>query len=229
MPANAQRNDARLKSRPGAPQRRGEPGLHPTAEGRERQGLMYVPAGYDRRPWPLVVSLHGAGGNARYGIDLLRTHADAGGFLLLASASAGPTWDFIVGGFGPDVAAMDSALGDAFASYHVDARRVAIAGFSDGASYALSLGLANGNLFTHVMAFSPGFMTAPRLEGRPLVYVSHGAGDGVLPIAASSRRLVPRLRGAGYTVTYREFDGGHVVPGEIREEAVKWFLRGSRE
>jgi phospholipase/carboxylesterase len=26
------------------------------------------------------------------------------------------------------------------------------------ASYALSLGIANGNLFSHVLAFSPGFL-----------------------------------------------------------------------
>jgi predicted esterase len=40
-------------------------------------------------------------------------------------------------------------------------------GFSDGASYALSLGLANGDLFTHVLGFSPGFMRVPRHVGRP--------------------------------------------------------------
>ena len=34
-------------------------------------------------------------------------------------------------------------------------------GFSDGASYALSLGAANGDLFTHIAAFSPGFMRPP--------------------------------------------------------------------
>jgi predicted esterase len=34
---------------------------------------------------------------------------------------------------------------------------LAVSGFSDGASYALSIGPANGDLFTHVMAFSPGF------------------------------------------------------------------------
>lgn len=40
------------------------------------------------------------------------------------------------------------------------------AGFSDGASYALSLGLPNGNLFSHIVAFSPGFMRAPTLVRR---------------------------------------------------------------
>lgn len=41
-------------------------------------------------------------------------------------------------------------------NYAVDTTRLGVGGFSDGASYALSLGLTNGDLFTHVIAFSPG-------------------------------------------------------------------------
>lgn len=37
------------------------------------------------------------------------------------------------------------------------------AGFSDGASYALSLGQPNADVFSHIIAFSPGFMRAPSL------------------------------------------------------------------
>ncbi len=51
----------------------------------------------------------------------------------------------------------------------MDAGRVGIGGFSDGASYALSLGLTNGDLFTHVLAFSPGFMRPASQVGRPKV------------------------------------------------------------
>jgi poly(3-hydroxybutyrate) depolymerase len=224
MTTSSPRSNVRLKSRPGDPRRFGEPGLHPLTNDNERGGLLYVPAGFDQRGAALAVSFHGAAGNARDGIDILRTYADAGGFLLLAPASAGPTWDLLLRGNGPEVAALDGALGDTFAAYRVDASRLAITGFSDGASYALSLGLANGDLFSHVIAFSPGFVTATRLEGRPLIFVSHGQGDVVLPIASSSRRIVPRLRESGYTITYREFDGGHVIPAEIREEATSWFL-----
>jgi len=53
------------------------------------------------------------------------------------------------------VRAMDEALNKAFAVCRVE--RVGVCGFSDGASYALGLGLANGELFKSVMAFSPGF------------------------------------------------------------------------
>ncbi len=101
-----------------------------------------------------------------------------------------------------------------------------IAGFSDGASAALSLGLANGESFTHVIAFSPGFAAPPETSGRPAVFVSHGVNDAVLPVAPCGRRVVARLRSAGYAVKYREFEGGHGVPQEIAADAMRWFVGG---
>jgi phospholipase/carboxylesterase len=106
----------------------------------------------------------------------------------------------------------------------VQARTVAVAGFSDGASYALSLGLGNGDLFTHVIAFAPGFMAPEAQVGSPRLFVTHGVGDRILPIDVCSRRLVPRLERAGYDLLYREFDGGHVVPPVLASEAMRWFL-----
>ena len=86
-----------------------------------------------------------------------------------------------------------------------------------------ALGLTNGDLFSHVIAFSPGFMVPKEQRGRPEIYVSHGKGDQVLPIDSCSRGLVPRLRSAGYEVLYREFDGPHAVPEDIAREALEWF------
>ena len=97
---------------------------------------------------------------------------------------------------------------------------MAVGGFSDGASYALSLGITNGDLFTHVMAFSPGFMAPAGQMGSPRIFVSHGTRDGVLPIDRCSRKIVPQLERADYDVLYREFDGGHTISPEIALEAV---------
>lgn len=225
--------DGRLTARPGAPATDAPTGTI-TIETGGRQALLFVPKSY--RPQtaaPLAVMLHGAGGAARGGLDLLQELAEANGMLLLAPASGDRTWDVIVDDFGPDVLAIDRALDEVFAAYAVDARRLAIGGFSDGASYALSLGLANGDLFSHVIAFSPGFMSPPARVGRPAIYVSHGVRDDVLPIDACSRRIVPRLEREGYDVLYREFDGPHTVPDDIRAEAVEWLnesaAAGSRQ
>lgn len=216
----------RLRARPRRPTGEHPPGLRYLGQDGARGGYLYVPVGYgEERPGPLVVLLHGAGEDARDGLAQLREHADDAGLILLALTSRGPTWDVVVGRgrYGPDAAALDLALERMFSSYAVDPGRIAIGGYSDGASYALSLGLTNGDLFTHVLAFSPGFMAPTICEGRPRIFVSHGERDGWLPIDLCSRRIVPDLQRMGYEVRYREFEGGHVVPPRIGREAVKWL------
>jgi predicted esterase len=167
--------------------------------------------------------LHGAGGSAQRGLAPLRDLADDAGLILLAVDSRQRSWDLVVGRFGPDVAFVDQALAQTFQRYAVDPSRVAVEGFSDGASYALSLGIANGDLFTHVLAFSPGFIAAKGSGGEPRLFVSHGVQDEVLPIDRCSRRIVPLLDDGGYQVRYREFEGGHTVPPDIVQEALAWF------
>jgi phospholipase/carboxylesterase len=190
-----------------------------------RDGLLIVPAGYQpAKPAPLVVLLHGAGGRARRVIGVL-DGADGAGVIVLAPESRGPTWDAIRGRFGPDVEFVNRAIEHTFDRCAVDPKKIAIGGFSDGATYALSLGLDNGVLFTHILAFSPGFLANRRPQGRPRIFISHGTGDQVLPIDVSSRRLVPALEDSGYPVTYREFKGPHTVPRDIARDALRWFMR----
>jgi phospholipase/carboxylesterase len=130
----------------------------------------------------------------------------------------------IRGEFGPDVAFIDRALALAFDRCRIDPAHIAIGGFSDGASYALSVGLRNGDLFTHIIAFSPGFVVPGARHGKPPIFVSHGDDDAVLPIDRTSRALVPRLQRDGYQVEYAEFDGPHTVPADIQDRALRWFV-----
>ena len=187
---------------------------------------LYVPAGYrPEKLAPLVLLLHGAGEDALDGLAQLRGQADEAGIILLALSSRGPTWDSILdrGRYGSDIAAIDRALEHTFSRCAVDPERVGVGGYSDGASYALSLGLANGDLFSHVLAFSPGFLAPVGQRGSPRIFVSHGIQDGWLPIDSCSRRIVPQLERAGYEVRYREFNGGHVVPPSIARESAIWL------
>ncbi|MVA76220.1 phospholipase [Auraticoccus sp. F435] len=185
-----------------------------------RKGLLRVPRG---EVSGLVVALHGAGGAPADALGLFEPVADEFGLVVLAPASAGPTWSMVRGGADPDTPALDAALQALFQQHSFDPSEVGVAGFSDGASYALSLGLANGDVFGKVVAFSPGFQAADRRQGRPAFFVTHGTRDEVLPIGRTSRRLVPALRRDGYDVTYHEFDGGHSVLRPHVVESLRWF------
>lgn len=200
-------------------------GVFPLGLDEARDALLYVPMSYQlRHPAPLALMLHGAGGTAQHGLGVLQSLADDSGLILLAPQSRRQTWDMIRGGFGPDVAFIDRALQHVFERYAIDPAHLAIGGFSDGASYALSLGLTNGDLFTHVLAFSPGFVAPADQIGSPRLFISHGTHDDVLPIDRCSRRIVPQLQVAGYDLQYHEFDGSHTVPPAIARDAVTWFL-----
>jgi phospholipase/carboxylesterase len=226
MQPSAAHREARLSARPRADVDTLPAGLHPLALDPARDSYLYVPESARGQAAPAVLMLHGAGGHAHHGLAVLRELADAHGVILIAPASRSSTWDVIRGGYGPDVALIDRALSTAFERCAVDPARFAIGGFSDGASYALSLGITNGDLFTHILAFSPGFIAAADAQDAPSVFVSHGTDDRVLPIDRCSRVLVPKLERAGYEVRYREFEGGHVVPPGLADEAVAWLAGG---
>jgi predicted esterase len=224
--ANAAESGPRLLSRPEKQDGARQPGLHQLGLRAQRDAVLYVPeSAAPDKPAPLLMFLHGATQSEQSGIRRFKGFADEMGFLLLSPASEGTTWDAIRDGYGPDVRTIDRALAAAFTARAVDPRRIGIFGFSDGASYALGLGLSNGDLFGSVAAFSPGFIPAGvKRNGNPRLFVSHGINDEILPIATCSRRLVPELTKSGYHVTYREFDGPHTVPPQITQEALRWFL-----
>lgn len=210
----------RLDARPGVVTAPG-----PKGQRRQERSLLYVPKTLDpNRPAPLIVALHGAGGGPRSMIGLMTRYADSIGAVVLAPQSRLATWDIIGGSLGPDVENIDELLSKLFASYTIDPKRIAVSGFSDGASYALTVGIANGDLFTHVMAFSPGFMGGKAQVGTPRFFISHGTNDQILPIDPCGRRIARELKNAGRDVTFREFIGGHAVPETVIVEAIDWFM-----
>lgn len=227
MSDKAAAGQGRLLARPRLARKAWQAGIRPLGLGSNRDGLLMLPEARDGL-LPLLVLLHGAGGHAEGMLRMFETQARQAGIALLVPESRGSTWDIILGRFGPDVAFMDAALARAFAEWAVDPEKTAIGGFSDGASYALSLGLANGDLFRSILAFSPGFAMPPATTGRPLIYISHGRTDNVLPIDRCSRRLVPRLRDAGYDLRYEEFEGGHFMPDRCIATALTPLSRDGR-
>lgn len=212
--------DGRLVSRPAPPTL---PAPSPGAFIQLRGGAMlYVPKTFAGTALPLLTMLHGAGGDA---LSIAREYApsaDARGFLLLAPKSRSATWDLHHMPDCGDANIADDALDQAFA--HAAVGRLALAGVSDGASFALSLGLANGDLFGDVIAFSAGFFRIRTRVGTPRIFISHGRHDNVLPFG-TAERMVATLSNANYDVAFRPFDGEHEVPPDVLNAALDRFLQ----
>ena len=210
----------RLPTRP-AP----APGRHPLGLFPERDAILQVPAGIDpRRPTPLVVLFHGGGGSAERILPMLAAHADARNFLLLAPQSLFPTWDLVIAGHGPDRERLEAALAEVASRFLLDPSRLAFAGHSDGGSYALSTGLTNGDVVTHVVASSAGFLSVQVQAGAPRVFVSHGTRDAQIAVAHGGRSHAAQLERAGYDTTYVEYDGPHAYDPAVVAQAVDFFL-----
>ena len=219
--------DGRLAVRPAAPTGSITAGKHALGiASSPPDGFVWVPESYDPAvPAPLIVLLHGGARTSEdWRVDALEELFEARGAIVLAPDSRYRTWDRVTGIFGPDVEFIDQALAHVFAQANIDPERIAIGGFSDGGTYALALGLTNGDLFKEVMAFSPGFLAPGALHGRPRIFETHGTIDDVLPINNTSRVIVPQLRDLGYEVDYVEFEGGHSLSMELAQEAMAWWL-----
>ena len=179
------------------------------------------------RPAPLVLMLHGAGGDARAG---------------WASPSTGPTPPACSSSRPrsrpPRGTSSSAATARTWPTstapwrrssrrYAVDPSRVAVGGFSDGASYALSLGLTNGDLFTHVLAFSPGFRRRERRAGprgstsatgcaTPCCPSTPAAGASCRASGAPATTTLRRVRRPAHRAARDRRGGAHVVPRPAR-------------
>jgi phospholipase/carboxylesterase len=190
-----------------------------------RRAYIRVPNAYNpATPAPLIIAFHGNGGRGDTLAAAFGTRTDALGAIVLAPNSATLTWGMIEGsGFEPDIPFINDVLDQTFDRCNIDASRIGLLGFSDGASYAITLGLSNGDQLAGTTAFSPGFYQVSNPQATPSFFVSHGTNDQVLPIDQTSRKIVPELRARGCNVTYVEFDGGHSVSSEVADQAMSWL------
>ena len=181
-------------------------------------------------PAPLIVLLHGAGGDAAHVLNRYVPVAERRGAILFAQQSTDVSWRIrpIPGGgldFGPDVGKIDQALMQLFAEVSIDSRRTVVIGFSDGASYALSLGLANPQLFPNIIALSPGYLAIPaRVDRSQRIFITHGRRDEILPFSNVIGSIVPDLEKAGLRPRIRWFNGGHTVDDAALSEALDFAL-----
>src|SRR5215510_2071743 len=218
-------NDGRLSARPRTDVKTSATGQIMLGLDSKRDAVLYIPKNAASSPLPLLVMLHGATQSAEDMFWYLGSTHEEAGVAVLAPNSRGTTWDAIRNTFADDVNDLNRALERTFERVAIDPARVALGGFSDGATYAISLGLINGDLFNSVIAFSPGFVIDGDEHGKPRFFISHGTHDHILPIDRCGRRIAAELKASGYEVNFREFDGDHEIPADVAREGLAWITK----
>jgi len=196
----------------------------------------YVPVSAPAHP-PLLVLLHGAGHRQREMVEHFEAEADARGLVLLAPDSAGETWDAVETAKEPpsidsplanrlshrfvssrDEKRVDAAIASLVGIVPIDRARTVLAGFSDGATFALAMGLSSAEDFAAVIAWSPGIAIRDVSPARGRrVFVSHGRQDPILKFDVTCGEIVPLLQSEGADVTFLPFDGGHDAPPPVKD------------
>ncbi len=114
-------------------------------------------------------------------------------------------------------------LDDVEATWNVDTKRVYLTGFSAGAHWSYTIGLANATVFAglgicagslgsaaSVGVWVPGSTTQPNVPRKVFVAIRHGTADTVVPVN-EGRLARDQLTAAGHAVDYMELNLGHTV------------------
>jgi predicted esterase len=195
------------------------------------RAILLVPDEIDpAKRYPLVTILHGAGRQDEVLAKLTRDEPEKRQALFLIPRSLAPTWDLIAGGGRPDLDFLEYAYSLVYRRYPVDPARQALLGYSDGASYALSVGLSNPRIFSAVMGWAAGFrafdpVAAAGCDRRPRVLLEYGTHDELFPFERVALPMRADLERDGYAVTFRVDEGGkHWPSGSFQREALDWFF-----
>ena len=205
--------------------------------------LVREPLAGGATPPPLLLLLHGVGSNEE---DLFGFAPYLDGRVLVVSARApvaleygGYGWfriDFTPRGMVADVEQGKQSLemlpgfiDGLVESYGADARRVYLAGFSQGAMMSLALLLTRPEKVAGVVAMSGRLPSQVQerepdreaLQGKP-VLVTHGLYDPVLPVG-QARAARDYLGALPVDLTYREYPMAHEVSAESLRDVTGWL------
>jgi phospholipase/carboxylesterase len=197
--------------------------------------IIFQPPGVTA-PAPLLVMLHGAGQQPAAMIEAVRTEATKRGIVVFAPKSVRETWDVVdlaqedQSGHdfrvmqspysrSRDAALLRTAIANVQKQVPIDPKRIVVAGYSDGASMALAVGLDRRVPASSVLAFAPGIPVVPsQLAAGRKAIIAHGRQDPVIPFNADCHEIARPLRDQGVDVRFRPFDGGHEFPAGILHE-----------
>jgi phospholipase/carboxylesterase len=213
-----------------------------TSEVREPRDLpvrTFAPIGYEPRyPYPLIVFLHGQGGNEEQILRLAprvsrRNFVSIG---LRGPVCLGPNRKGSLGFSWGDASHLPliedyllNAIQQTRTRYHIHSERIFLAGFSEGATLAYRMGLMFPDKINGVIALN-GHM--PRVD-RPLlrlrevrslkVFIGHGIANSVVP--ASMVRADERLLyAAGLEVEMQHYPTNHRLHADMLRDVNRWII-----
>ncbi|MGH8727991.1 MAG: alpha/beta hydrolase family esterase [Burkholderiales bacterium] len=220
-----------------------EPGDHSRVinmSGEQRSYVLHMPPLKHKRPLPLVLMLHGAGGNAAHieAMTGMSEKADEAGFAIAypngstAFSDLARTWN--AGRCcGPaavaqvdDVAFLKAVLKDAKSVATIG--RVFVAGFSNGGMMAYRLTCELGGEVAAVAVIAATFESACKLKTPTPLLAIHGVQDGLVPFdgfAQTNAFPVQATRSVSESVTLFARANGCEAKPAISEDAL---LRDSR-
>jgi predicted esterase len=106
---------------------------------------------------------------------------------------------------------------------------VYLLGFSQGASFAFSIGIKNHDVFKGIIPFGGWFDEEWIGEdaikaGKDLkVFIGHGKDDKSVKYESGTKAR-DILKENGYDVTFVDFEGGHTVDRDVLKQAIVWIL-----
>src|SRR3954469_2093044 len=185
--------------------------------GRDRPFLLYVPKGYDgSTPLPLLLNLHGTGGDGAAQMDdsQMRGYADSAGFLVAAPsggavAGAGHAWvvpgspprgDPPPGGYPDDVEYLREVIAAVQAMACQDRAKVFVAGHSGGGRMTSAMACNAADVVTAIVANVGLRAGAPRTG-------SNGVAEPD-PATCNPARPLPVIAVHGTADPTNPYDGG---------------------
>src|SRR5207302_2466766 len=131
--------------------------MHDHNEPGSRGGFsLYVPEYYTPdRAWPLVMALHGGGGNGRGFLWSWLRDARSHGAILVAPTATGPTWALM--GDDTDTPNLARILISVRSRWNVDSKRMLLSGMSDGGTFCYATGFTSTSPLTHLAPIAATF------------------------------------------------------------------------
>lgn len=206
------------------------PGLHrefaPVGK-KKGEYYIYIPSSYTPdRPWPMVLALHGVGGNGYEQVMAwlkATTHNDE--FIFAAPTYGSGFWwkeepEKLV------LSVLDKIKQD----YHIDINSIYLTGFSSGGHGVWYMGIRYPWFFAAIAPIAgecplPSLLV--NLKNVP-VFIIHGAKDTVIAVEAA-RDASSRLKRLHYNVVYKEMpELKHRFPAEEAGKVLDWFRVNKR-